>query len=324
MMAGNWKMNNTDGRGRGARAGRSRTSSDKEWPKRVDVVVCPPYIGPQAGQDRARLRPSAKSTSARRTCTGSRRAPSRARYRFPCSRSVDCTCSIVGHSERRELLRRDQRGQSTARSSALLAWRPVCRSMRAASRCAVRDEGGTEEFVCAQVRAAFAGLERRGGRQVRGGLRAHLGHRHGPHGHARAGAGRMRRHPRRRSPTCSAPRRADEMRILYGGSMNVGNVEQLLAAARYRRRPGRRRQPEGRPTFVQTGAKRACNERRRRNVLRTKLSLPACLIIMDGLGLAPAGPGNAVSLASTPVLDQLFETCSHTKLEGLGRGRGPS
>ena len=40
-----------------------------------------------------------------------------------------------------------------------------------------------------------------------------------------------------------------------------------------------------------------------------KLSLPSCLIIMDGLGLAPAGPGNAVSLASTPVLDQLFETC---------------
>ena len=53
-----------------------------------------------------------------------------------------------------------------------------------------------------------------------------------------------------------------------------------------------------------------------------KLSLPACLIIMDGLGLAPAGPGNAVSLASTPVLDQLFETCSHTKLEASGEAVG--
>ena len=53
-----------------------------------------------------------------------------------------------------------------------------------------------------------------------------------------------------------------------------------------------------------------------------KLSLPACLIIMDGLGLAPAGPGNAVSLASTPVLDRLFETCSHTKLEASGEAVG--
>ena len=53
-----------------------------------------------------------------------------------------------------------------------------------------------------------------------------------------------------------------------------------------------------------------------------KLSLPACLIIMDGLGLAPAGPGNAVSLASTPVLDKLFETCSHTKLEASGEAVG--
>ena len=43
---------------------------------------------------------------------------------------------------------------------------------------------------------------------------------------------------------------------------------------------------------------------------------------MDGLGLAPAGPGNAVSLASTPVLDQLFETCSHTKLEASGEAVG--
>lgn len=57
------------------------------------------------------------------------------------------------------------------------------------------------------------------------------------------------------------------------------------------------------------------------NICR-KLSLPACLIIMDGLGLAPAGPDNAVSLASTPVLDQLFETCSHTKLEASGEAVG--
>ncbi|WP_255467421.1 2,3-bisphosphoglycerate-independent phosphoglycerate mutase [Raoultibacter phocaeensis] len=50
--------------------------------------------------------------------------------------------------------------------------------------------------------------------------------------------------------------------------------------------------------------------------------LPACLIIMDGFGLAEAGEGNAISLASTPVLDELFETCPHTVLDASGEPVG--
>lgn len=46
--------------------------------------------------------------------------------------------------------------------------------------------------------------------------------------------------------------------------------------------------------------------------------LPAALIIMDGFGLADAGPGNAISLAKTPHLDELFFTCSHTTLDASG------
>ncbi|WP_305296690.1 2,3-bisphosphoglycerate-independent phosphoglycerate mutase [Parvibacter caecicola] len=43
--------------------------------------------------------------------------------------------------------------------------------------------------------------------------------------------------------------------------------------------------------------------------------LPACLIIMDGFGLAEAGPGNAISLARTPRLDALFAERPWTKLQ---------
>lgn len=46
----------------------------------------------------------------------------------------------------------------------------------------------------------------------------------------------------------------------------------------------------------------------------SSLNLPAALIIMDGFGLTDAGPGNAISLAHTPVLDSLFKSCSHTTL----------
>lgn len=43
--------------------------------------------------------------------------------------------------------------------------------------------------------------------------------------------------------------------------------------------------------------------------------LPACLVIMDGFGLAEAGPGNAISLARTPHLDALFAERPWTKLQ---------
>ncbi|MBR3690605.1 MAG: hypothetical protein IKL97_05860, partial [Eggerthellaceae bacterium] len=42
------------------------------------------------------------------------------------------------------------------------------------------------------------------------------------------------------------------------------------------------------------------------SVSRENLVLPACLIIMDGYGLSEASEGNAISLAKTPVLDDLF------------------
>jgi 2,3-bisphosphoglycerate-independent phosphoglycerate mutase len=54
-------------------------------------------------------------------------------------------------------------------------------------------------------------------------------------------------------------------------------------------------------------------------------SLPAsgaALIILDGWGLAPDGPGNAVSLASTPVFDSLWSSYPHTQLTACGRAVG--
>ncbi|MBE6940379.1 MAG: 2,3-bisphosphoglycerate-independent phosphoglycerate mutase [Ruminococcaceae bacterium] len=45
---------------------------------------------------------------------------------------------------------------------------------------------------------------------------------------------------------------------------------------------------------------------------------PTTLIIMDGFGMAPSGPTNAVSVASTPVLDRLFAEYAHTTLSASG------
>ena len=47
-----------------------------------------------------------------------------------------------------------------------------------------------------------------------------------------------------------------------------------------------------------------------------------CLVVLDGWGLAPPGPGNAVSLARTPVFDELWSTFPHTTLTACGRAVG--
>ena len=54
-------------------------------------------------------------------------------------------------------------------------------------------------------------------------------------------------------------------------------------------------------------------------------SVPApslALVILDGWGLAPDGPGNAVSQAETPVFDQLWDRYPKTTLSASGRDVG--
>jgi 2,3-bisphosphoglycerate-independent phosphoglycerate mutase len=54
-----------------------------------------------------------------------------------------------------------------------------------------------------------------------------------------------------------------------------------------------------------------------------ELPVPAAaLIILDGWGLAAPGPGNAVSLAQTPVFDELWASYPHTTLTACGLAVG--
>ncbi|KKQ36235.1 MAG: 2,3-bisphosphoglycerate-independent phosphoglycerate mutase, partial [candidate division WS6 bacterium GW2011_GWA2_37_6] len=49
---------------------------------------------------------------------------------------------------------------------------------------------------------------------------------------------------------------------------------------------------------------------------------PIVLIVMDGVGVAPPGPGNAVTLADTPNLDKLWPKYPHGSLEAAGMAVG--
>jgi 2,3-bisphosphoglycerate-independent phosphoglycerate mutase len=48
----------------------------------------------------------------------------------------------------------------------------------------------------------------------------------------------------------------------------------------------------------------------------------AILVVLDGWGIAPDGPGNAVSLAATPVFDELWDAYPHSQLIACGRAVG--
>ena len=47
-----------------------------------------------------------------------------------------------------------------------------------------------------------------------------------------------------------------------------------------------------------------------------------CLVVLDGWGIAEPGPGNAVSLAHTPMFDRLWATFPHTTLTACGEAVG--
>jgi len=49
---------------------------------------------------------------------------------------------------------------------------------------------------------------------------------------------------------------------------------------------------------------------------------PVVLCVLDGWGIAPDGPGNAVTRADTPRLDAIFARYPHAKLEASGRAVG--
>jgi 2,3-bisphosphoglycerate-independent phosphoglycerate mutase len=46
------------------------------------------------------------------------------------------------------------------------------------------------------------------------------------------------------------------------------------------------------------------------------------LVILDGWGCAPPGPGNAIALADTPVFDRLWRDYAHTTLDASGEAAG--
>ncbi len=110
---------------------------------------------------------------------------------------------------------------------------------------------------------------------------------------------------------------AQRTRILYGGSVKPDNAAELLSCPDIDGAlvGGASLDPEAFAAIVRRGV-----------VSRSPMTgLPvkrAALVVLDGWGLAEDGPGNAVSLAQTPVFDALWDRYPTTTLITCGRAVG--
>ena len=224
LMAGNWKMNKTIGEAVVLAQDISNNYDDR-WKDNVDVVVCPPYVDLKPVKtvfefDRVPVGIGAQNVywEDAGAYTGE--------ISVPMLTEIGCAWCIVGHSERRGLF--GETNEDVNKKVKALIAAKINPIVCVGESLAVRDEGTTLEFVCAQVKAAFAGIDAN--------LAANAVVAYEPIW--AIGTGRTAT-PEQAQEVCKAIREtlaelfgaavADEMRVLYGGSMNPGNVDQLVA-----------------------------------------------------------------------------------------------
>lgn len=224
MMAGNWKMNNTLGEAVVLTQEISNRYRSK-YDDAVDVVICTPAIDLKPAItvldfDRTRVAVGAQNVhwESSGAFTGE--------ISIPMIKEIGCVCSIIGHSERRGYFG-ETNEEVNKKAKALLdagLYPIIC----VGESLAVRDEGTTLEFVRAQVRAAFAGIDESAAKRAVVAYEPIWA----------IGTGRTAT-PEQAQEVCASIRAtlaemyseqtADAIRILYGGSMNPGNVEGLMA-----------------------------------------------------------------------------------------------
>ncbi len=224
MMAGNWKMNNTIAEAV-VLSQEISNRYEKEWPEHVDIVVCPPFVDLKPAKtvfdfDKAKVAVGAQNVhwEPAGAYTGE--------VSVPMLSEIGCAYCIVGHSERRTLF--GETNEDVNRKVKALVAGGIAPIVCVGESLAVRDEGTTDEYVCAQVRAALAGLDEA---DMEGLVVAY-------EPIWAIGTGRTAT-PEQAQAVCSAIRAtvadlfdaqvADDMRVLYGGSMNPGNVDMLVA-----------------------------------------------------------------------------------------------
>ena len=223
LMAGNWKMNKTMSEAI-VLTQQLCNQYNRKWDN-VDIVVCPPAIDIKSVYtvidfDKTKIAVGAQNVHWEESgaFTGE--------ISIPMIKEAGCEFCIVGHSERREMF--NETDTSVNLKVKALIEADIAPIVCVGESLSMRDSGDYVAFIVAQVRAALAGLDEADMKKVVIAYERIWA----------IGTGRTAT-PEQAEEVCAAIRAtiadmfgkgvADACRVLYGGSMNVGNVESLLA-----------------------------------------------------------------------------------------------
>ena len=223
LMAGNWKMNKTMSEAI-VLTQLLCNQYNRKWDN-VDIVVCPPSIDIKSVYtvidfDKTKIAVGAQNVHWEESgaFTGE--------ISIPMIKEAGCEFCIVGHSERREMF--NETDTSVNLKVKALIEADIAPIVCVGESLSMRDSGDYVGFIVAQVRAALAGLDEADM------IKAVIAY----EPIWAIGTGRTAT-PEQAEEVCAAIRAtiadmfdkgvADACRVLYGGSMNVGNVESLLA-----------------------------------------------------------------------------------------------
>lgn len=223
LMAGNWKMNKTIPEAI-VLTQQLCNQYNRNWDD-VDIVVCPPTIDLKSVYtvidfDKTKIAVGAQNVHWEESgaYTGE--------ISVPMIEEVGCEYCIVGHSERREMFNETDTGVNMKVKALVQA--DIAPIVCVGESLSMRDSGDYVSFIVAQVRAALAGLDEADMAKVVVAYEPIWA----------IGTGRTAT-PEQAEEVCAAIRAtisdmfgqgvADSCRVLYGGSMNVGNVDSLLA-----------------------------------------------------------------------------------------------
>ena len=224
IIAGNWKMNKDISEGV-VLAQEISNNCEDHWFDDVEVVVCPPHLDLKPVKtvfdfDKMKIGVGAQNVfwEDSGAFTGE--------VSVPMLKAAGCQWCIIGHSERRQYF--SETNEFVNKKAKALIKGGITPIICVGESLEVRDAGDTLEFVCAQVKAALAGID---AAQVEKLVIAY-------EPIWAIGTGRTAT-PEQAQEVCHAIREtiaevfgkdcSEAVRVLYGGSMNPGNVDVLIA-----------------------------------------------------------------------------------------------
>lgn len=220
IIAGNWKMNITSSEATKLIQQLSYTY-EKDYAG-VDVVICPPFTSLRSAQVALSFDKKSKILTGAQDVFWEESGAYTGAISAAMLKDVDCTYCIIGHSERREYF--GETDETVALKAAALTREKIAPIICCGESLETRESGNAIPFVTGQITAALARLSAADAEPVVLAYEPIWA----------IGTGRTPL-PEQADEVCAALRdtiaglygsaAAEAIRILYGGSMNPGNVD---------------------------------------------------------------------------------------------------